>query len=132
MGPWLDQVEVMADQWAVPLENTTYLRDVNEYWSIYGQAKDMLNRANDTLSSRPRNADSRQPVVKASKNLQDMLWKAAEDLNGVRSHTEFLADTLQQAIRQKSATDDQLRVEMDQGPSSKEEVDSVDYTQDLW
>ena len=132
MGPWLDQVEVMADRWAVPLENTTYLRDVNDYWIIYGQAKDMLNRANNTLSSRLSNADSRQPVVKASKNLQDILWKAAEDLDGMRSHTEFLADTLQQAIRQESAANDQLRVEMDQAPNSKAEVASMDYTQDLW
>ena len=44
------------------------------------------------------------------------MWKAAEDIEGMRSHTEFLADTLQQAVLKDSA---ELRAEKAKAPSSK-------------
>lgn len=95
MGPWLYGVENMADQWSVPLENTSYPMDVREFWDIYGQAKDNLDRAKKALSSESSNADSRQSMVQASETLQNMLWNATDDLDGMRSHTAILADTLQ-------------------------------------
>ena len=66
MGPWLDSVENMADQWSVPLENTSYPMDVRGFWDIYGQAKEILDRANKALSSESSNADSMQFVVQAN------------------------------------------------------------------
>ena len=118
MGPWLDKVENSADQWTVPLENTTYLGDVKEYWDTYGKAKDILQRANDTLSLTLHDTEFRQPVIKAFEDLQTMAWEAAEDIEGMRSHADFLSDTLQQAIRQNSAAKDQLRAETAQAPGS--------------
>ena len=120
MGPWLDKVENLAGQWAVPLENTTYIGDVEEYWDTYGKAKDMLHRANKTLSSSSLSGAGLMPaVVKASEDLQSMLWNAAEDIDGVRSHTEFLEDTLQQAIYQMSAADERLGEAAAQAPNSE-------------
>lgn len=103
MGPWLDRVENSPDQWTVPLENTTYLSDVKEFWDTYGKAKETLKRVNNTLSVTLRDSDFRQPVVKAYEDLENMIWETAGDIEGMQSHTEFLSDTLQQAIRQNSA-----------------------------
>ena len=103
MGPWLDRVENSPDQWAVPLENTTYLSDVKEFWDTYGKAKETLERANNTLSITLRDSDFRQPVVKAFEDLQNMTWEKSGDIEGMQIHTEFLSDTLQQALRQNSA-----------------------------
>lgn len=111
MGPWLDKVENVADQWTVPLEDTNYVRDVERYWDTYGHAKDMLDRANNTLLLKLSDPELRQPAVKAFEDLQNTVWKAAEDLDRMRSHTESLADTLRQAIHQDLATRDQLRAE---------------------
>ncbi len=122
MGPWLDKVENVADRWTVPLENTTYLTDVKEYWDTYGRAKDALDRANQTISLTLSDPQLRQPVLKASEDLQNIVWKAAEDLDGMRSHIEFLADTLQQAIGQEMAANGQLMGEAVQAQSSKAEV----------
>ena len=119
MGPWLDKVENMADQWTVPLVNTTYLRDVKAYWDIYGQAKNILDSANHTISSMSGDAELMRPVVKASEKLQNMVWNSAGDIEGMRSHTEFLADTLQQAKSKDAAAKDQLRAETAQAGSSK-------------
>ena len=102
MGPWLDKVENSPDQWTVPLENTTYLSDVKEFWDTYGKAKETLKRANNTLSITLRDSDFRQPVLKAFEALQNMTWERSGDIEGMQSHTEFLSDTLQQAIRQSS------------------------------
>lgn len=122
MGPWLDEVENKANQWTVPLENTTYLRDVEECWYTYGQARDMLDRANEALSLQLRDTQLRQPVVKALEKLQNMVWIAAYDIEGMQSHTDFVADTLEQAILQKSAAEDQLRAEKVRAASSKAEI----------
>lgn len=122
MGPWLDEVENMADRWAVPLENTTYLRDVKEYWYTYGRAREALDRANNTLSlelTQLSHITLRQPVAKAVENLQNMVWNSADDIDGMQSHTEFLADTLQTAISQLSAAEDQLKAEKVKAASSK-------------
>ena len=102
MGPWLDRVENVKERWAVPLENTTYLSDVEEYWDVYGQARDVLDRANETLALKLSDGESMQLVVKAAGELQSTLWEAADDMQGVRNHTRFLADTLQQALSQGS------------------------------
>lgn len=118
MGPWLDKLENMADQWTIPLENTTYLKDLKEYWDIYGQAKEILDRANNTLSELSH-ADMMQPVVKASENLQNIMWKAAEDIEGMRSHTEILADTLQEEVLKNSA---EWGTEKAKAPSSKADL----------
>lgn len=53
----------------------------------YGQANGILDRTNSTLSLSLNDSEFRQPVVKAFENLQNMTWKAAEDLEGIRSHT---------------------------------------------
>ena len=125
MGPWLDTVENKADQWAVPLENTTYLRDVEEFWDTYGHAKHVLDRVNETLDSRLSDAESMQRVANASESLRNMVWEAAEDLKGMQSRTQLLADALQQATRLKSAAHrkpaakDHLRAETARAPSSK-------------
>ena len=94
MRSWLDEVETIADHWAVLLEDTIYLKDVKEYQDTYGQAKDILDHAAHTLSLKLTGLEVRQPVVKAFEDLQDMVWKAAEDFDGMRSHTAFQADTL--------------------------------------
>lgn len=122
MGPWLDGVENKENQWTVPLENTTYLRDVEEYWYTYGQARDMLDGANQALSLQLRDTQLWQPVVKALKKLQNLVWIAACDIEEMQSHTDFLADTLEQAILQKSAAEDQLRAEKVKAASSKAEI----------
>ena len=92
MGPWLDKVENMSDEWAVPLENTSYLSNIKEYWDTYGRAKDMLEHANKTLSSESVDINSMQHVVNASQVLQEMLWKDTQDVYGIQNHTELLAD----------------------------------------
>ncbi len=119
MGPWLDKVENMADRWTVPLENTSYLTDVKEYWDTYGRAKDVLDRANQTIALELSDPQLRQPVLKAFEDLQNIVWKAAEDIDGMRSHIEFLTDTLQQAVGQEMTAESQLRAEAAQAQSSK-------------
>lgn len=99
MGPWLDKVENTADQWTVPVENTTYLRDVQEYWDTYAQAKNTLNRANDTLALGSSVVESTQAVEDAYASLQDMIWTAADNLEGMQSRTQSLGDALEQAVR---------------------------------
>ena len=107
MGPWLDRVENLADQWTVPLENTTYMSDVKEYWEVYGKAIDILHRANNTLSVSLRDSKFREPVVKAIEALQKMIWDGPAlsegNVEGMRTHAEHVWDTLQQAQRQHSA-----------------------------
>ncbi|KAL9067551.1 MAG: hypothetical protein Q9161_006829 [Pseudevernia consocians] len=50
MGSWSDEVENLADHWAVPLEDRMYLKEVKEHRDTYGQAKDILDHAAHTLS----------------------------------------------------------------------------------
>ena len=121
MGPWLDRVESLADQWSVPLENTSYLRDVKEFWDTYGHAQDLLSRANNTLTSRLSDIDSVQSVLKASVHLQTMLWEAAEDIEAVRNRTKILAHVLQQAGSHGSVVGDQLRAGTVNAPDSEKE-----------
>ena len=114
MGPWLDKVENEADHWTVPLENTTYIKDVKEYWDTFGQAKDMLDRANTTLSLSLSDVVLRQSVVGAFEDLQNLVWNSAEDMEGMRNSTQILAEIVQEAnhaIRAGSMGDDQLRAD---------------------
>ena len=121
IGPWLDRVENLADRWSVPLENTSYLKDVKEYWDAYGHAQDLLSRANNTLTWRTSDIDSMQPVLKALEHLQTMLWEAAEDIEGVRNRTETLAHVLQRVGRHGPAAVDSLRAEMVNAPDPEKE-----------
>ena len=128
MGPWLDRVESLAEQWSVPLENTSYLRDVKDFWDTYGHAQEMLGRANHTLTSGLRGMDLMQPVLKASEYLRTMLWQAAEDVEGVRSYTEILAHVLQQAGSHGLTAGDQLSAEMASSPDSDKEPPRTKYS----
>ena len=103
MGSWLDKVENTPEQWAVPLENTTYLEDVREFWDIYGQAKDILNSANNTLSSCLDDVEVRVPVERAYESLQTKTWEYADDLKSMQSLAESLADALHLAKDQERA-----------------------------
>ena len=119
MGSWLDEVENLADFWAVPLEDTMYLKDVKEHRDTYGQAKDILDHTTHTLSLKLTGLEVRQPVMKVFEDLQDVVWKAIQDIHGMRSHTECLADTLKQAIRQDFAAETHFRAETAQAQSSE-------------
>ena len=97
MGPWLDRVENVAGQWALPLENTSYLSETEKYWDTYGRAKDVLERVNSELSSDTVNVygESTEHMMEAAEKLQEMVWKEADDCDGVQKATESLADYLQ-------------------------------------
>ena len=82
----------------MPLENTSYLSDIKNYWDTYGRAKDMLERVNNELSSEDTSSgdgESMEHMTEAAEKLQEKLWKEADDCDGVREATESLADYLQ-------------------------------------
>ena len=104
MGSWLDKLENTPEQWAVPLENTTYPEAVTAFWDTYGRAKDVLDTANDTLSSGLGDAAIRVPVLRAYESLQTQTWESPDDLEAMRRFTESLAHSLRLAKEQERGT----------------------------
>lgn len=94
VGSWLDRVESLANRWAVPLENTPYLSNIKTYWDIYGQAKEVLEHMNNALSLKVMTsyADFMQPLRKSSRKLRKMLWKHADDCDGLQELTHSQKD----------------------------------------
>ena len=113
MESWLDKVENTPERWAVPLENTSYPEDVTAFWETYGRAKDLLDRANDTLSSELGDAEIRTPVVRAYESLETQTWESPDDLESMRGFTESLSDALRLAEEQERGTLDQQMLEAD-------------------
>ena len=111
MGPWLDRVESTPDDWALPLENTTYPDNVREFWHTYGQAKDQLHQASQTLAANKDTDDqeSLQPVRRVAERLQSLVWEAADDMEALREHTQILAEALSQVPSQDPAANSHRR-----------------------
>ena len=96
MGPWLDRVENEANQWTVPLENTSYLTDIKEYWDAYGPARDVLGHAKSLMLSETRTVEEKYHLGNASEKLQDIMWKYSEEYESIRTHTDLLADIVEE------------------------------------
>jgi 3-hydroxy-3-methylglutaryl CoA synthase len=82
MSDWLDMVENRQDDWAIPLEETTYVKDTQAFWKLYGEAvatiKEALNR--ETIDKVMRDAIGQ---------LRDALSEEADDSNRI---VECVAD----------------------------------------
>ena len=96
MGPWLDRVENEATQWTVPLENTSYLTAIKEYWETYGPARNVLGHARSLMSSESRTEEQKYQLGNASEKLHDIMWKDQEDYESIRIHTAMLGDLVQE------------------------------------
>ena len=94
MSPWLDRVENEASEWTVPLENTSYLTNIKEYWHTYGPARDVLGHAKSLMSSETSTVEEKYNIGNASEELQDIMWKYSEDYESIRNHTDMLIDVL--------------------------------------
>ncbi|THW47179.1 hypothetical protein D6D22_02772 [Aureobasidium pullulans] len=45
MGDWLDVVEKRPEEWIVPVQNTSYVKDTREFWNLYAEALEVLREA---------------------------------------------------------------------------------------
>ena len=91
MSDWLDMVENRQDDWALPLEDTTYLKDTRAFWKLYGEAvstiKQALNR--ETIDKNMRNAVGQ---------LRNALSEEADDSSKIIEYMNDLKQLLHPAI----------------------------------
>ncbi|KAG9951481.1 glycosyltransferase family 34 protein, partial [Aureobasidium melanogenum] len=91
MSDWLDMVENRQEDWAVPLEETSYLKDTQAFWKLYGEAvatiKEALNR--DTIDKDMRDAIGQ---------LRDALSEEADDSNKIVEYMNDLKQLLHPAM----------------------------------
>jgi hypothetical protein len=87
MSDWLDMVENRQDDWAIPLEETTYVRDTQAFWQLYGQAvatikealnkeiidKDMRNAIGQLRSALSEEADDSNKIIEYMADLKELL-----------------------------------------------------------
>jgi hypothetical protein len=91
MSDWLDMVENRQDDWALPLEETTYVKDTQAFWKLYGEAvatiMEALNRG--TIDKDMRNAIGQ---------LRDALSEEADDSDKIVEYTADLKELLHPSI----------------------------------
>ncbi|KAG9571148.1 glycosyltransferase family 34 protein, partial [Aureobasidium melanogenum] len=91
MSDWLDMVENRQDDWAIPLEETTYLKDTQAFWKLYGEAvttiKEALNR--ETIEKDMRDAVGQ---------LRDALSEEADNSNRIIEYMNDLKKLLHPVI----------------------------------
>ncbi|KAI4855201.1 hypothetical protein E4T45_03364 [Aureobasidium sp. EXF-8846] len=91
MSDWLDMVENRQDDWALPLEETTYVKDTQAFWKLYGEAIDTI-----------REALNRETVDKAMRDavgqLRNALSEEADDSNLIVEFTADLKELLHPSV----------------------------------
>jgi hypothetical protein len=91
MSDWLDMVENRQEDWALPLEETTYIKDTQAFWKLYGEAIDTI-----------REALNRETVDKAMQDavgqLRNALSEEADDSNLIVEYTTNLRELLHPSI----------------------------------
>ena len=106
MGRWLDMVENHPEKNEMPLANTTYPAQVEQYWKTLKSAKGIMAKADkwrEEKNSAPedlkkaqaelrelilRNADSMEKMTKATKQVADIIEKPEGTKSGGEKKTE--------------------------------------------
>ncbi|KAI5239925.1 hypothetical protein E4T43_06462 [Aureobasidium subglaciale] len=87
MSDWLDMVENRQEDWAIPLKETTYLKDTRNFWTLYGEAVDVVREAMDR-------EDADKEMRDAVKQLRNALSEEADDSNIITEYTKNLKGLL--------------------------------------
>ena len=94
MDLWLKRLD-NESKWNVALDDTTYLKEVKEYWETLGDARIVLTSAQEHLKSPPEAGWDRQFIAAV-----DKLWYAihhsADRKGAVSMTTSQVKDLLQQ------------------------------------
>ena len=92
MGPWLDKVENEANVWTVPLENTSYLANIKEYWDTHIPAREVRGRAQSQISSESSTVEEKWSMGNVSERLREIMWNSCEEYESIRNQADMLAD----------------------------------------
>lgn len=91
MGKWLDKVETTRD-WAMPVKNTSYPKEIGEFWDRIRAAKKLLGTSSET-------PPSNQHQVALVQNAEEELRKAIrEDASDV-AKIEIAITKLKEALK---------------------------------
>lgn len=87
MTDWLDMIENRQEDWALPLEETTYVKETAQFWKMYGEAVATLREAF-------KREDTGKEVVDAIRQLRIALSEEADDANRIAEYTNELKELL--------------------------------------
>ena len=83
MKKYLNRVQKSPTEWAIPIEKTTYEKEINDYWNTLRQSRKMLDRSK-AWKEKPGNKPVQVDAVKtAEKNLIEVVLKQADKLDKV-------------------------------------------------
>ncbi|THX44002.1 hypothetical protein D6D08_10525 [Aureobasidium pullulans] len=87
MTDWLDMIENRQEDWALPLEETTYVKETTQFWKMYGEAVNTLREAF-------KRDEAGKEIVDAIKQLRIALSEEADDANRIAEYMNELKELL--------------------------------------
>ena len=92
MSQWFAKIEQHPERWQVPLEKTKYPREIEAFWRMYKQGKEML----DTVPVRPESQSGPDQEVKRARD--ELKW-AVEELAFDAAHLKKCMDDMVHALK---------------------------------
>ncbi|CEL03104.1 hypothetical protein ASPCAL04261 [Aspergillus calidoustus] len=96
MERWLDIIERTPERWEVPVDQTGYLVDTEAFWYRVGKAKGIIDEYAKVKAEAARKGAS--PLSTSSREREEGMEKAVEELRKVLREAPFEAQLLQQRI----------------------------------
>ena len=99
MGRWLDMVENHPDKHEMPLANTTYPAQVEQYWKTLKSAKSIMAKADKW---REETNSAPEDLKKAQGELRELILRNADDMEKMTKATKKVADIVEKPEGTKS------------------------------
>ena len=99
MGRWLDMVENHPEKHEMPMANTTYPAQVEQYWKTFKAARTAMERAKkweEEKHSTPEN------LKKATGELKELTLRKADNMKAVEEATKKVMDIIEKPAEAKS------------------------------
>lgn len=98
MGVWLDMVEIKPDKWALPLEKTSYVQNVTEYWENYSKGGRAIEKVNEEMNWGLEDQEKVFAVENARSRLRETLWRFTDSYDRIQEGITALGDALSKAL----------------------------------
>lgn len=81
MKKYLDRLQKSPTEWAIPIEKTSYAKEINEYWNTLRKSRKLLDRSK-AWKEKPENKPIQVDAVKtAEKNVIEIVLKQTDKLD---------------------------------------------------
>ena len=122
MSQWFEVIDQHPEEWQIPLEQTKYPREIEDFWKLYTEAKEML----DAVRVRPHTESGPSQEVKRAKD--ELKWafeELAYDAVNMRKRIDEMAQALKAAEKPLVAVESSGHIEQQAFGDEQERAESA-------